>query len=77
MPHGDAKHIAKRWNERIKLAATFFNASAIVTVAAAVINPIANKHYDVLSDGGWILLLVAAALHGLGQLALSLFRAED
>ena len=77
MPRGDAKHIAKRWNERVKLVATFFNALAIVTVAAAVINPIANKHYDALSDGGWILLLVAASLHALGQYALSHFRAEE
>lgn len=52
MPTGDLKHRAKQWNEGIKLAATLFNALAIVTLGAAFINPVANKHYDVLSDGG-------------------------
>lgn len=61
----------------MKLIATFFNSTAIITVAAVVINPIANRHYDVLSDGGWILLLVAFGLHRVGQFALSFLRAEE
>lgn len=77
MPHLDYKHRAKRWNERIKLVATAFNSIAIVTVAAAFITPIANKHYDVLSDGGWILLLGALVSHMVGQIALVAVRAEE
>lgn len=77
MPTGDLKHRAKRWNEGIKLAATLLNSVAIITLGAAFINPIANRHYDVLSDGGWILLLGAIASHILGQLLLRLLRAEE
>lgn len=77
MPTGDLKHRAKRWNERIKLIATLFNSVAIVTVAAAFVNPIANKHYDVLAEGGWIPLVGAARSHGSGQLAFTVFRAEE
>lgn len=77
MPHGDAKHLAKRWNERVKLVATLFNALAIVSLATAVINPIASRHYDVVSDGGWILLLAAASLHLAAHGAFQFLQAED
>ena len=77
MPNGDSKHRAKRWNERIEPIATFFNSVAIITIAAAFVNPIANRHYDVLADGGWILLVGAACSHGVAQLALTALRAEE
>jgi hypothetical protein len=77
MAENDPKHRAKRWNERMKLIATFFNSSAIITVAGVVINPLANRHYDALADGGWILLLVAFGLHLVGQFALGFLRAEE
>lgn len=81
MPTGDLKHRAKRWNERVKLVATPFSSVAIVTLAAALIDPIASKHDDVLADGGWILLFGAASSHAasshnVGQIVLTFFRAE-
>ncbi|GJD73057.1 hypothetical protein [Methylobacterium goesingense] len=60
----------------MKLVATLFNSVAIVTLAAALINPIASKHDDVLADGGGILLLGAASSHIVGQIVLTFFRAE-
>ncbi|MBY0256380.1 hypothetical protein [Methylobacterium sp.] len=77
MPTGDLKHRAKRWNERVKLVATPFTSVAIVTLAAALINPIAGKHDDVLADGGWILLFGAASSRIVGQIVLTFFRAEE
>ncbi|WP_375465085.1 hypothetical protein [uncultured Methylobacterium sp.] len=77
MPTGDLKHRAKRWTERIKLIATLFNSVSIVTVAAAFINPIANRHYNVPANGGWLLLVGAECLHGIGQVALTFLRAEE
>ena len=77
MPPGDLKHRAKRRNERVKLLATFFNSIGIVTLAAAFINPIATRHYDVLESGGWILLLVAVSAHIMGQMAFVGFMAEE
>jgi len=70
LPHNDAKHRAKRWNERVKLVATLFNSLAIVTLAAAVINPVASRRYDVVADGGWVLLFAACLAHILAQYAL-------
>lgn len=77
MPTGDQKHRAKRLNEGLKLAATLFNAVAVVTVAAAFVNPIANKRYDVLADGGWALLAGTIGAHVTGQVILRLLKAED
>ena len=77
MPTGDQRHRARRLNEGLKLAATLFNADAVVTVAAAFINPIANKHYDVLADGGWTLLVGTIGAHVTGQVILRFLKAED
>lgn len=77
MPDGDRKHRAKRFNEGAKLVATLFNSLAIVTLGTAFVGPIAQRHYDVLADGGWILLLVALGLHLLAHTAIRLIRSED
>ena len=53
------KHRATCFNEGLKLAATLFNSSAIATIGIAVINPLAQRHLDLLSDGGWTLLIAA------------------
>lgn len=43
----EREHRSKRSNEGLKLAATLLNSSAI-----AAINPIAQRHLDLLADGG-------------------------
>ena len=48
----ERKHRSKRFDEGLKLAATLFNSSAIATIGIAVINPLAQRHLDLLSDGG-------------------------
>ncbi len=73
----ERKHQAKRYNEGLKLVATLFNSLSIVTVGTAFVGPIIQKHYDVLTDGGWGLLLVAVCLHLIAQLAVRQLRAEE
>ena len=77
MPHNDAKHRAKRWNERVKLFATLLNSIAIVTLAAAVINPLASKHFELFADGGGLLIFGGLLSHILAQFVLSFFEAEE
>ncbi|GJD95825.1 hypothetical protein [Methylobacterium iners] len=77
MPAGDPKHRAKRFNEGVKLTATLFNSLSIATVGAVFIVPIAQRQFDVLRDGGGSLLLVAVALHLVGQAIIQFTRAED
>ncbi|SDN78807.1 hypothetical protein SAMN05216360_11195 [Methylobacterium phyllostachyos] len=74
---GERKHRAKRFNEGLKLAATLLNSSAIATIGIAVINPLAQRHFDLLADGGWTLLLAAIVLHLMGQLLIRFLRPED
>lgn len=77
MPTGDQRHRAKRLDGGLELAAALFNAIAIVTIAAAFINPIANRHDDVLADGGWVLLVGTVGAHVTGQAILRFLKAED
>ena len=77
MPAGDPKHRAKRFNEGAKLVATLFNSLAIITIGTAFIGPIVQGRFDVLSSGGWVLLLVALSLHLIAHLAVRLIRAEE
>ncbi|WP_457106624.1 hypothetical protein [Methylobacterium sp. P5_C11] len=46
------KHRAKRFDEGLKLVAILLNASAIATIGIAVINPLAQRHLDLLAEGG-------------------------
>ena len=57
--------------------ATLFNSLAIITIGTASIGPIVQRRFDVLSNGGWILLLVALSLHFFAPLAVRLIRAEE
>ena len=74
---GERKHRAKRFNEGLKLAATLLNSSAIATIGIAVINPIAQRHLDLLADGGWTLLIAAVVLHVMAQIIIRFLRQED
>ncbi len=72
------KHRAKRFNEGVKLAATFFNATAILTLGTAFITPLVQHPADVLTNNGWAFLVAAFLLHLIGQTAIRLFlRAEE
>ncbi|MGE8127900.1 hypothetical protein [Methylobacterium sp. 285MFTsu5.1] len=73
----ERKHRAKRFNEGLKLAATLLNSSAIATIGIAVINPLAQRHLDLVADGGWTLLIAAIVLHLMGQLMIRFLRPED
>ncbi|MCJ2092856.1 hypothetical protein MKK67_10130 [Methylobacterium sp. J-072] len=73
----ERKHRAKRFNEGLKLAATLLNSSAIATIGIAVINPIAQRHLDLLADGGWTLLIAAVVLHVMAQIIIRFLRQED
>ncbi|MCJ2124539.1 hypothetical protein [Methylobacterium sp. J-077] len=73
----ERKHRAKRFNEGLKLTATLFNSSAIATIGIAVINPLAQRHLDLLADGGWTLLIAAIVLHLIDQIMIRFLRPED
>ena len=74
----ELKHSAKRFNEGVKLTATFFNATAILTLGTAFITQLVQHPTDVLTSSGWTFLLAALLLHLIGQIALRLFlRAEE
>lgn len=74
----ERKHRAKRFNEGVKLTATFFNATAILTLGTAFITPLVQHPTDLLTHNGWAFLLAAFLLHVIGQIALRLFlRAEE
>lgn len=49
---GERKHRAKRFNEGVKLAATFFDATAILTLGTAFITPLVQHPADVLTNNG-------------------------
>lgn len=71
-------HRAKRFNEGVKLTATVFNGTAILTLGTAFITPLVQHPTDVLTNSGWAFLLAALLLHLIGQIALRLFlRAEE
>ena len=74
---GERKFRAKRYNEGLKLAATLFNSLSIVTFGTAFVGPITQGHFEVLSGGGWALLLPALCLHFVAQAVLRLHRPEE
>lgn len=73
----DSKRLAaRRFNERVKLIATFFNALAFGTIGAGAIIPAART----LSDLGWATaawFVSGLVLHGIGSFAYTLLRDED
>ncbi|WP_407528126.1 hypothetical protein [Methylobacterium oryzisoli] len=77
VPTGDLKHRAKRFNEGVKLFAALLNALSIGVFGAAFVVPVARRRYDVFAEGGWLLLLGGVCLHGIGQIVLRFFRAEE
>ncbi|MCJ2118120.1 hypothetical protein MKK65_16350 [Methylobacterium sp. J-001] len=78
MSAAERKHRAKRFNEGVKLVATFFNATAILTLGTAFISPLVQHPADVFTNNGWAFLLASVILHVIGQIAIRLFlRAEE
>jgi len=73
----ERKPRAKRFNEGLKVAAPLLNSLAIATIGIAVINPLAQRRFDPLADGGWTLLLAALVLQLMGQLLIRFLRPED
>lgn len=73
----DRKLRAKRFNEGLKLGATLRNSSAILTFAAVLINPLAQRRYEVLADGGSALILAATVLHLISQFVVRFLRSEE
>jgi len=67
------RRAARRFNERVKLFATFLNNVGIAILAGAVIVPWANAQ----AEFHWVRLSVPVVLHLVAQAALSLLRSED
>lgn len=59
------------------MLASLFNSLAIGVFGAAFIIPIAQRRYDVFSDGGGLLLLGGVCFHLGSQIAIRFIRAED
>ena len=70
-------HRAKRFDEALKLAATLLTSSAIATIGLAVINPLAQRHRDLFSDGGWTVPIAAVVHHPMGQIVIGILRPEE
>lgn len=70
------RRAAKRFNERLKLLATFFNNTGIATLVGGLVLPLLNgaipTRYQIAA-----ILTVAAVSHISAQLLLSFFRSED
>ena len=67
---------AKRFNERLKLAATLCNTIGVATFVTLVLAPVANDR-SIQPDRIALALVFAAVLHCAGQLWLFLWRSED
>ena len=73
------RRAAKRFNERVKLLATFLNNSSIATFVGGYVLPYLSASSPAAlgwSNPLWVLVYVVV-LHGLGQLTLTLYRSED
>jgi hypothetical protein len=70
------RRAAKRFNERVKLTATFLNNSGIATLVGAFVLP-AVQDAQRLGWVQWASVAGALALHLMAQLVLTLFRSED
>lgn len=70
------RRAAKRFNERLKLLATFFNNTGIATLVGGLVLPLAN---GAIPSGLQVvgILTVAFVAHTLAQLWLAFFRSED
>ena len=70
------RRAAKRFNERLKLAAAFLNNSGIAILVGGFVLPLANapEAFGILR---WLWFLVPLLLHVTGQLVLSLMKSED
>ena len=67
---------AKRFNERLKLFATFLNNSGIAAFVGGFVLPLAAEA-DLRRGRAITILLSAFVAHMLAQLSLTLFRSED
>ena len=72
------KHDAKRFNEHVKLLVTTVNATALVILAASVLQPIiVSGPLFVLSEPvNWFWIGLGIALHICAQALIRLFRPE-
>jgi hypothetical protein len=73
------RRAAKRFNERVKLLATFLNNSSIATFVGGYVLPYLSGGSPAALGWGnsvWVLGYVVV-LHGVGQLTLTLYRSED
>ena len=70
------RHAVKRFNERVKLSATFLNNIGVASLVGAVVLPTAADPARALAlHWGWYAAPIV--LHLWGQVALSLFKSED
>ncbi len=67
----------KRWNEHLKLLATFFNTVAAGSLAGAVIVPAVNAASGQPTSVHWTCIPAAVILHLCGQVAYRLLRSEE
>jgi len=72
---GRRRFLAKRRNERLKLAAGALDRLSTVTIAGAILGPVfQGQNVEIWTTFGWI--AAAAALHMLAQLLLTGLRDE-
>ena len=76
-PDDIARRLAsKRFNERVKLGATFLNNCAVATLVGAVVIP-ATQDVSKLGLVQWASVGAAFLLHLMGHIVLTLMRSED
>jgi hypothetical protein len=68
LSYDERKFRAKRYDEGLKLGATFFNPLSIVTIGTAFVGPITQGH------GGWASLAPAVILRFVAQARVRLLR---
>jgi hypothetical protein len=72
----DRRRAAKRFNERVKLLATFLNNSGIATLVGGYVLPrFSGGHLE--TGQALAAFAFSAAAHMMAQLALTLLRSED